>query len=701
MKKWISLCLVLMLLGCTTALATEDAATTGVGESPKADWTVMFYLCGTDLESNYGMATYNLKEISQTKATDNVHMVIETGGSREWKAKEELGLDIATDKLQRYHYGPKGFTLKDEQPLANMAAPGTLSDFIKWSVQAYPAQKYMLVLWDHGGGSMRGLIMDELHNDAIMPLEDLGYALQDANVHFENIATDTCLMASLETAQAIAPYANYFIASEEVVPGEGSAYQGWLQYLYNTPSCLGDRLGKVFCDLTQQKYAELGQDASSRILTYSVIDLSKIGAVSAAFEKMFAQISTLLENPDDFLSFGYFTRNSERYYFPTMIDLVDLASRARGAALSNETVSAVQEAVDDAVVYSIRGSGRTYSNGLSFYYEPTASPSTLDHYARNAKNPTYLAFLDAVNMNWTAPAWVYEQVERLPDITREDYIVESETSVSEDGHYQMNITNAKSAVAAVDSVLYKYDKESDNWLLLGRNFDVDGDFENGVFVDQFNGMWPTLDGVPCQISMLEETVTHNIYEIPCMMDMGEEEPEPVMLRAGYVYDVPLDQSLQTTATQEPAVPDEAAAATDEAAAVPEEAAAVPDEKAQSDDSSEPALDPYSGSYALYGVWDGYSSSVNMPNRNITDLKGFYGHTIQPMLTVMSLSGEALGMVPSGKVKLNDKTDIVNQLLSKGKYAYAFVIIDVFGKEHISTPAYLNWNGKTATFQPIQ
>lgn len=234
----------------------------------------------------------------------------------------------------------------------------------------------------------------------------------------------------------------------------------------------------------------------------------------------------------------------------------------------------------------------------------------------------------------------------------------------------------------MDSVLYKYDKPSDAWLLLGRNFDVDGDFENGIFTDRFTGMWPTLGGALCQINLLEETVTHTLYAIPCLLDTGETMPQQVTLRAGYVYDVPLNQTPQMDADSADAVePGEQAIAEDVTAAVP--------------------ADPYSGSYALYGIWSGSDSSVNMPSRNIWDLKQFNGLALQPVLTVMSLSGEKLGNISSGKVTVSNMLDIVNQPLPKGEYAYAFVITDSFGKTHETTPAYIRWNGKTAVFEAAE
>ena len=100
-------------------------------------------------------------------------MVIETGGAREWHAEESLGLDISSERLQRWRYDANGYALVEELPLDNMASGGTLTDFIVWGSENYPAEKYMLVLWDHGGGSLTGLVSDALHNNAIMPLNQM------------------------------------------------------------------------------------------------------------------------------------------------------------------------------------------------------------------------------------------------------------------------------------------------------------------------------------------------------------------------------------------------------------------------------------------------------------------------------------------------------------------------------------------------
>ena len=136
---------------------------------------------------------------------DVVNVVLETGGSSQWHA-EGLGMDIRTDALQRWHFQPGTNVLGDrnsviklaeEVPLASMGEAQTLTDFIRWSVENYPAKKYALVLWDHGTGALNGLIIDELFDGDTLHLDELKAALGDSGVHFEAVLFDACLMANL------------------------------------------------------------------------------------------------------------------------------------------------------------------------------------------------------------------------------------------------------------------------------------------------------------------------------------------------------------------------------------------------------------------------------------------------------------------------------------------------------------------------
>ena len=47
--------------------------------------TVMIYMCGTDLESKYGMGTSDLGEMVKANISDKVNVIVETGGCKAWK----------------------------------------------------------------------------------------------------------------------------------------------------------------------------------------------------------------------------------------------------------------------------------------------------------------------------------------------------------------------------------------------------------------------------------------------------------------------------------------------------------------------------------------------------------------------------------------------------------------------------------------
>ena len=79
---------------------------------------VYWYLCGSDLESNYGAATADLNEMMQVKLPENVKVVIQTGGASKWQNDQ-----VKTDRIQRYEYSGDTLTLKDETEQASMGDP--------------------------------------------------------------------------------------------------------------------------------------------------------------------------------------------------------------------------------------------------------------------------------------------------------------------------------------------------------------------------------------------------------------------------------------------------------------------------------------------------------------------------------------------------------------------------------------------------
>lgn len=680
MKKWLSLCLVVLLAFSALPVMAEESAEA----AENAAWTVMIYLCGTDLESKNGMAAENLLEISKTLANQQVNVLIETGGAKAWSTKEKLGFDIATDRLQRYKYDENGFTLVEERPLSNMAQAETLTEFIRWGQENYPADRYMLTIWDHGAGSMEGVILDELHNSAVMSLEDLGRALDDANVPLELLFMDTCLMATIETCAVVDGQTQYLVASEETVPGYGGNYKGWLQYLFDNPECDSARLGRVICDTVQQKYAEQGAGAADTV-TMSVIDLKKMDAVYTAFDDMFAEAGSLLQNVNAFSEFAVAISRSETYYTSEMRDIADMASRASGHGISTETAKRLVNAVDDAVVYAVKGATHSYSHGISFYYAPTGSKYYMDRYARNCPSASYLAFLDATHMDWTAPASVYEKVERLPEITYEDYVVAAHGAVR-DRDLLLDITNAPDAIISVDAVIFRFDEEKQSWIRMGTTFKVGAKLADDgtlVYTAKFDGKWPMIDGVACQMNIIEENMSYTLFGIPMQINGQVYE-----LRAAYVFEESLEDMYNKLL---------ALYATDDGQTEEEkQGALVNGVLAIMNGNFGDDVDPYQGQFQVYGLWNGDNSGLQVPGRNVislTEAAGANATLVSNNFDIASMKD--LDYANNGDIVIDRNLSIEEGVLPAGSYAYSFLITDVLDHTTVTEPMMFVWDGEAA------
>ena len=161
----------------------------------------MVYLCATDLESQSGMATADLNEMLYATISDKVNVIVETGGTSGWRNNV-----ISSTTNQRYRVTSKGLELlQDNLGKKSMVDPATLSDFIQYSKAKYPADRYMLVLWDHGGGSLTGYGYDQNFTNDSMTLDEMGTALKNGGCAFDIVGFDACLMSTLETAMVWSP----------------------------------------------------------------------------------------------------------------------------------------------------------------------------------------------------------------------------------------------------------------------------------------------------------------------------------------------------------------------------------------------------------------------------------------------------------------------------------------------------------------
>lgn len=319
--------------------------------------TVMVYLCGSDLETNRGMATADLNEMLRAAPGESLNLIVETGGARKWN-----NTVVSARENQRWQVRSDGLVLlADGLGRRDMTDPETLSDFIRNARESFPADRYILILWDHGGGSVSGYGYDQLFGKGSMTLEKLQEALEKGGCRFEFIGFDACLMATLETAMALEPYADYLIASEENEPAPGWDYSGWLSALSRDPSMSALELGRRILD----DYAEACRwEAPGEPATLSLVDLAEFGAVIPPVLSAFSASAQALIDTGGYRTLSE-ARAGSREFAPAsrldQVDLVDLADR-----LGTPEARILAEAVRGCVKYN--RSNLTDAYGLSVYF---------------------------------------------------------------------------------------------------------------------------------------------------------------------------------------------------------------------------------------------------------------------------------------------------------------------------------------------
>ena len=675
-SKWM-IALPAMLLALLAFFALPALAE---NEGNEAEWTVMFYMCGSDLESRYGYATENLKDIagchpyfnfedhellpgdldlvdaSDKCGLDGVNVVVETGGCKQWHT-EELNMPVDTSALQRWHFSNDAaellgdFVLDETLPLQSMADPKTLSDFIRWSAANYPAKKYALVLWDHGGGSMKGLFIDELFENDTMRLDELGAALRESGMTLECVLLDACMMANVETACAIGDSARWMIASEEVVAGKGSAVADWLQQLCYIPEMDGEALGRLICDTTQIKYSKQDDKASQDILTWSVIDLSQADRLAELFDRVFAEIDRVyVEAPLTLINLAKGIIRGESYGTgqENQWDLAGIFFSENETRWDPRLRRDALAALRDAVVYSVRGSGRSAARGLSFCYAVDFDIEELNIYAHNCPSPHFLALLDAISP-WTAPDWVYERAERLPDLdTLEIYRTKVKRFAKPDGtpvfDFVSNEVQEWSESNVIRYNLYREEKTGTIVRLGLMPADFDYWEEDDDYIFAYSAvepwLWPAVEGVTCAFDVLTANRpgwSEFLGNIPIMID-GEYGD----LRCGY--------------------------------------------------------NEYENQYTVYGLWDGYDSNTGMFNRNVRSLAQLAGQTFAPVYPIFDGEYDSGDDWFKGQtLKMYRTLEVTNEPLPAGTYYIEYVIYDMFMRPMFLDWARMDWDGQTATF----
>lgn len=383
-----------------SSLKSGSSAVTVTNQGPRqGKWTVMVFMnAANDL---YPYSALNMNQMETVAQNPDVRFVVQ------WKQTQDVYPGSSFDGTRRYLVTPDSSNaiastlVQDMGGGVDMGSPQTLRQFMAWARQFYPADRYVLVVWNHGNGWRRS-IQEEITR-AVSYDDEFGTSIQIwelpgtlSSQPVDILAWDASLMQMQEVAYEVSGNAGLIVGSEESPPGEGYPYQLIFDDFRDNPDAPATTLARAFVDgmLAVPEY-------STRKITQSVLDTSKLAAVSTALD---ALAQELIANKDALATAVQTVRQESQSYSPTTNrfyrdawDLADRLSKETSIASVKTACAGLKAAVEDAVIYEGHNAHSPGSHGLAVDFSPAErfTASALDYavlkLARDTKWNEWLA----------------------------------------------------------------------------------------------------------------------------------------------------------------------------------------------------------------------------------------------------------------------------------------------------------------------
>ena len=277
--------------------------------SPAAEWTIMCYLDGDNDLEEAGIDDIN--EMEEIGSDSNINIVVLFDRIKGYDTSNGDWTDTR-----------RGLIIADSDPNIisstlesvgekNMGDPATLTEFVNWGIANYPANHYVLILWNHGGGwrntlaqlkknyadasptfnkqEMKNQILalkeksakdmffkdvciDDTSND-VLYTQELRQALAAVSTSLDIIAFDACLMGMVEVAYELRSEGAIFVGSEQTVPYDGFPYDLILGDLKASPIMTPPQLATTIVTRYGESY--------NGEYTMAAVDLAKMGTLAA------------------------------------------------------------------------------------------------------------------------------------------------------------------------------------------------------------------------------------------------------------------------------------------------------------------------------------------------------------------------------------------------------------------------------------
>jgi hypothetical protein len=348
-----------------------------VAPSGGAKWTIMVYMDG---DNNLDDCAWDdLSELESVSSTDEIKIVTQLDAYYSCSGTFRYYI---TGSAPGTSYPLYPDDIVQTLPEQNMADPATLTSFVNWATTNYPAEKYLLVLWNHGAGwrdsniPTKGVIWDETSGGDYLTMAELVQGLDGINEGIDIIGFDACLMQMTEVAYEInglTNIPNYMVGSQASEWGDGWPYDDILTHLLANPGMTD----AVLCETIVNDFINYcGIEGTLSVLdfstgtydTYTTLNSFATALMASSYQNEIAAARSSAQSYS--YSSGYRCK-----------DIYDFAERIKNSVPDCQSEAlAVMNQVNDFVLFEAHtGSGVVNSHGLSIYLPDNAGEYDNDY----------------------------------------------------------------------------------------------------------------------------------------------------------------------------------------------------------------------------------------------------------------------------------------------------------------------------------
>lgn len=415
-KTFIVLCLSVFNYWCISADDYEVYAERAVAKKPI---TVLVYFAADNNLEPY--TNDDLNELKKIGSNEHINILGYLNTRRPGENKITQKLIILPGRIAQ-----DGITESKDS-----GDTKTLIDACAWAHTRFPSDSFVLVMWDHGSGSLNRFLnlttpcfwwhrlfgqQSPAWQRACCYDDTTGNFFTDAKLQLalstvctkyrqgkkiDILAFDACLMACIEVAYFVQPYATYMVASQQTIPGTGFGYD---RVLKKAAAGNTDIHSLVYEFITEYQAEYQGETED---YTLSALNLEKLPALIDHTNLIAKFMTSLLKSKDKTAVKKVIknaARNSTRFdvdaymdignFYQNLIDPIQ-AMTLQYLHVQAKLITELQEALtalNECVIAKVQGTNFYDATGLSIYFDLLDIDETYPSLIWSAKTP-WLKFL--------------------------------------------------------------------------------------------------------------------------------------------------------------------------------------------------------------------------------------------------------------------------------------------------------------------